>query len=103
MSCQPTRSARPKTTSTSLLLGVLAPLNQVQPGQAMQVAQEVALLSEFAVQIWTPGVLASTMQSRTSCSIHGQVEPILSFQAHSRGEVLRQVALAKSAQSGTFV
>jgi hypothetical protein len=56
----------------------------------------------FAVQICTPGVLAPTVHSRTSCSMHGQLELMASFHAHSLGEPVRHVALLACAQSGTL-
>lgn len=66
----------------------------------MQVAQYVPVLTLFAVQICTPGVDAFTMHKRTSCSMHGHIELIASFHAHSRGVVCKQVAPEEDAQSG---
>lgn len=65
----------------------------MQPGHATHAAQEVVLLP-VAVQICTPGVVPLTMHKRTSCCMHGQLALMLSFQAQTRGLVVKQVELA---------
>lgn len=69
----------------------------------MQASQYVAVRPALAVQIWTPGTLPDAVQRRTSCSKQGQAALMLSFQAHSRGAMGRQVALAATAHKGMLV
>jgi hypothetical protein len=70
----------------------------VQVGQAIHAAQYV-LVELFFVQICTPGPPLNE-QSRTSCSMHGQAAEMFNFHAHSRGDVVKHVALLDRAHTG---
>lgn len=67
----------------------------------MQASQNVPVRVTSAVQIWTPGLPLLCVQRRTSCSRHGQVEPMASFQAHSLGVVFKHVELVYCPHTGT--